>query len=109
MAAALHPATVVTYAADVRDAPALATAGADFCARFGAPDIVMDPSNPRVLLAATHQRRRHVWTLINGGPESAIYKSTDSGATWRKITAGLPDVDKGRIGMAVSPVDPNIV
>jgi photosystem II stability/assembly factor-like uncharacterized protein len=75
----------------------------------GATDVVMDPRNPNVLLAATHQRRRHVWTLVNGGPESAIYKSTDGGETWRKVTRGLPTDDIGRIGLAISPADPNIV
>jgi photosystem II stability/assembly factor-like uncharacterized protein len=75
----------------------------------GATDVVMDSRNPNVLLAATHQRRRHVWTLINGGPESAIYKSTDGGDTWRKITRGLPTEDMGRIGLAISPADPSMV
>ena len=58
----------------------------------------LDPSNPDIVYAAAYQRRRHVWTLIDGGPESAIYKSTDAGATWNKITSGLPNVDMGRIG-----------
>jgi photosystem II stability/assembly factor-like uncharacterized protein len=64
----------------------------------GVTDIVMDPRNPDVLYAASYQRRRHVWTLINGGPESAIYKSTDAGKTWNKLTSGLPAGDVGRIG-----------
>ncbi|MEK6301786.1 MAG: glycosyl hydrolase [Acidobacteriota bacterium] len=75
----------------------------------GVTDVVIDPENPDTLYAASYQRRRHVWTLINGGPESAIYKSTDSGATWNKLKAGLPNVDMGRIGLAVSPVDTNVV
>jgi photosystem II stability/assembly factor-like uncharacterized protein len=75
----------------------------------GAADVVMSPANPDVLIAATHQRRRHVWTLINGGPESAIYKSTDGGETWRKVTRGLPTEDMGRIGLSFSPADPNLV
>lgn len=75
----------------------------------GVTDVVIDPSNPDTLYAASYQRRRHVFTLINGGPESAIYKSTDAGATWNKLRAGLPNVEMGRIGLAVSPVDPNIV
>ncbi|MBD3854231.1 MAG: glycosyl hydrolase, partial [Acidobacteria bacterium] len=58
---------------------------------------------------SSYQRRRHVWTLIDGGPESAIYKSTDAGATWRKITEGLPKVDMGKIGLAVSPADPDVI
>jgi len=54
----------------------------------GVTDIVMDPRDPDVLYAASYQRRRHVWTLINGGPESAIYKTTDAGKTWNKLTSG---------------------
>lgn len=75
----------------------------------GVTDVVMDPRNPDVLYAASYQRRRHVWTLINGGPEGAIYKSTDAGKTWNKLTSGLPDGDVGRIGLAISPVNPDYV
>jgi len=70
---------------------------------------VMEPGNPDVLYAASYQRRRHVWTLIDGGPESAIYKSTDAGATWNKLKSGLPTVNLGRIGLAVAPTNPNVV
>lgn len=73
----------------------------------GVTDVVMDPRNSEVLYAASYQRRRHVFTLINGGPESAIYKSTDGGATWNKLTNGLPSVELGRIGLALSPVNPD--
>src|SRR5262249_11070644 len=75
----------------------------------GVTDIVIDPSNPDVLYAAAWQRRRHYFTLINGGSESAIYKSTDAGATWNKLRGGLPAVDMGRAGLAVSPANPNVV
>jgi len=75
----------------------------------GVTDVVIDPNNPDTVYAASYQRRRHVWTLINGGPESAIYKSTDAGATWNKLRAGLPNVEMGRIGLAISPVDTNVV
>ena len=75
----------------------------------GVADVAMDPSNPDILYASAYQRRRHVFTLIDGGPESAIYKSTDAGATWNKLKSGLPSVDMGRIGLAVSPADPNVV
>ena len=75
----------------------------------GVTDVVIDPQNPETLYAASYQRRRHMWTLINGGPESAIYKSTDAGATWNRVRAGLPPGDLGRIGLAISPVDPNVV
>ncbi len=75
----------------------------------GVVDVALDPSNPDILYAAAYQRRRHVFTLIDGGPESAIYKSTDAGATWGKLKSGLPAVDLGRIGLAVSAADPNVV
>jgi photosystem II stability/assembly factor-like uncharacterized protein len=75
----------------------------------GITDIVMDPRDPDVLYAAAYQRRRHVFTLINGGPESAIYKSTDAGANWTKLTSGLPGGDMGRIGLGISPVNPDVI
>ncbi len=75
----------------------------------GVVDVAIDPSNPDIVYATAYQRRRHVFTLIDGGPESAIYKSTDAGATWNKVKSGLPTVDMGRIGLAVSPADPNVV
>ncbi len=75
----------------------------------GVTDIAFDPRNPDVIYAASYQRGRHVWTLINGGPESAIYKSTDAGESWKKLESGLPKGDLGRIGLAVSPVDPDYV
>ena len=75
----------------------------------GVTDVVIDPQNPETLYAAAYQRRRHMWTLIDGGPESALYKSTDAGATWNKLRAGLPTTEMGRIGLAISPVDPNVI
>lgn len=75
----------------------------------GINEVHCDPRNPDVLYASAYQRRRHVWTLVNGGPGSGIHKSTDGGKTWRKITSGIPASDKGRIGMAVSPANPDIV
>jgi photosystem II stability/assembly factor-like uncharacterized protein len=75
----------------------------------GVTDLVMDPRDPDVLIAAAWQRRRHVWTLISGGPESALYKSTDGGETWRKITRGLPSRDVGRYGLCQSPANPDLV
>ena len=71
--------------------------------------ILIDPRNPDVLVAASYQRRRHVWTLINGGPGSAIHRSTDGGKTWKKVTDGLPKAEFGRIGLAIAPTDPDTV
>jgi photosystem II stability/assembly factor-like uncharacterized protein len=76
----------------------------------GVTDVVMpDPKNPDVLLASSWQRRRHVWTLINGGPGSALHRSEDGGKSWRKVTAGLPSGELGRIGLAVAPSAPGTV
>lgn len=75
----------------------------------GVNDLVMDPRNPNILYAAFHQRMRKVFTYIGGGPESAIYKSIDGGATWKKLEGGLPSGDIGRMGLAQSPVNPNIL
>ena len=79
----------------------------DISADTGITDLVYDPRNPDVLYAASYQRRRHVWTLINGGPESAIHKSVDGGSTWQKIINGLPEVQLGRIGLGISAADPD--
>ena len=75
----------------------------------GVNEVVMDPSDPDTLYAATHQRLRTVAALINGGPESAIHKSTDGGTTWRKLETGLPEEDMGKIGLAISPQRPEVV
>ncbi|MDX5448227.1 MAG: glycosyl hydrolase [Bacteroidota bacterium] len=75
----------------------------------GFNEVHFDPRNPNVLYAAAHQRRRHVWTYISGGPESAIYKSTDAGKTWNKLEKGLPSGDKGRIALAIPPTQPDVV
>jgi photosystem II stability/assembly factor-like uncharacterized protein len=75
----------------------------------GANEVWLDPRDPDTLYASTYQRRRHVWTLINGGPGSGIWKSTDAGATWRELERGLPTVDMGRIGLAISPVNPDVL
>jgi len=75
----------------------------------GVTDVVIDPVNPDTMYAATWQRRRHFYTLINGGPESAVYKSTDGGNTWTKLRSGLPPGDLGRIGLSISPANTNVV
>ena len=72
----------------------------------GFNEVYIDPSNSNIIYATAHQRQRKVFTYIGGGPESAVYKSTDAGVTWKKIMKGLPsDTDLGRIGLAISPVN----
>ena len=75
----------------------------------GIADVHMDPRDPDVLYAVAFQRRRHVGVLVAGGPESGVWKSTDGGESWRDITRGLPSGDLGRIALAVSPIDPDVV
>lgn len=75
----------------------------------GVTDMEFDPSNPDVIYAAAYERRRKVWSLLSGGPNSGIYKSTNKGTTWKKVTTGLPSGDKGKIGLAVSAANPDLV
>lgn len=75
----------------------------------GVHEVHFDPRDPGVMYASTWQRRRRVWTMINGGPGSGIWKSVDGGDTWTESTRGLPGGDKGKIGLDVSPVNPDIV
>ncbi len=70
---------------------------------------VMDPDNPDIIIASSEQRRRHVFTKIGGGPETAIYKTTDAGKSWKKLKSGLPKAHMGGIGLAMSPVNPLVV
>lgn len=75
----------------------------------GINNVVIDPSAPDIMYATSEQRRRHVFSKIGGGPESAVYKSADGGKSWNKIMKGLPSGDIGGMGIDVSPVDPNVV
>lgn len=75
----------------------------------GVSDVIFDPRNPDVLYASSYQRRRHVGILVAGGPESAIFKSVDGGANWKKLSRGLPGGDKGRIALAISPQQPDVL
>ncbi|MBT8143650.1 MAG: glycosyl hydrolase, partial [Gammaproteobacteria bacterium] len=75
----------------------------------GAGEVHMDPSNPDVLYATLWQRHRTVAALMDGGPETAIYKSTDGGDNWRKLSKGLPTENMGKIGLAISPQNPDVV
>jgi photosystem II stability/assembly factor-like uncharacterized protein len=75
----------------------------------GVTDVVLDPRNPEVVIASAWQRRRHFYTLIDGGPESGLHRSTDGGRSWTKVKIGPPDEELGRIGLAISPVNPDVV
>src|SRR5690606_26028561 len=76
----------------------------------GATDMVIDPSNPNVLFAAMYQRQRSAWGFIGGGPGSGMHQSTDGGKTWRRMSGGgLPEGVMGRVGLAMSRSNPNVV
>ena len=75
--------------------------------KTGCADVVMDPRNPDVLLASMWQFRRTPYSFSSGGPGSALYKSTDGGKNWRKITQGLPTAEFGRIALAMAPTAPD--
>ncbi len=75
----------------------------------GVTDVVMDPRDPEILYAATWQHHRTVAAVVDGGPESGIHKTTDGGAGWTKLTNGLPEGNVGKIGLATSPQNPDVV
>jgi photosystem II stability/assembly factor-like uncharacterized protein len=77
--------------------------------RTGATDLVMDPSDSEVLYVAFYERLRRPWHFHSGGPNGGIFKSTDGGESWTKLTDGLPEGDTGRIGLAVYRQDPRIL
>jgi photosystem II stability/assembly factor-like uncharacterized protein len=74
--------------------------------KTGAADIAMDPSNAQVLYATTWQVLRTPWNITSTGPGGGLYKSTDGGDTWNRLTTGLPAGNLGKIGVTVSPVNP---
>ena len=75
----------------------------------GVTDIVMDPRNPDQLYAATWQRHRTIAALMGGGPNSGIHRSTDGGETWEELKSGIPSGKKGKIGLAISPQQPDVI
>ena len=75
----------------------------------GVSEIHMDPRNPDVMYAVSWQRFRNVAVLLDGGPGSGIHKSIDGGETWRELTEGLPEENMGKIGLAISPQQPDVV
>ena len=75
----------------------------------GVTDLVIDPTNPDILYAASWQKHRNVAALIGGGPGTSLYKSINGGDSWSKIDKGLPGSNKGKIGLAISPMQPNVL
>jgi photosystem II stability/assembly factor-like uncharacterized protein len=77
--------------------------------RAGANDLVIDPADPTTLYVSFYQRLRRPYRFDSGGPDSGLFKSTDSGKTWRRLTRGLPTGDLGRIGLAIYRKNPRIL
>ncbi len=75
----------------------------------GVNEFVVHPENFDLIVAASYQRRRHVWVLINGGPGSGVHRTTDGGETWAEVTAGMPKDDMGKIGLAMAPSNPDML
>ncbi|MEM6286335.1 MAG: glycosyl hydrolase [Bacteroidota bacterium] len=75
----------------------------------GATDLVVDPRDPDVMYAATWDRHRTVAAYMGGGPGTGLHKSTDGGQTWTEMTRGLPRSNMGKIGLAISPQNPDVV
>ena len=75
----------------------------------GFNEVHLDPRNPDILYATSHQRQRKVWTYVSGGPESGLYKSLDGGENWIQLKNGIPGSDKGRFAIAISPVNPDVI
>lgn len=77
--------------------------------RTGATDLVIDRSSPNTLYVAMYERLRRPWRFDSGGPNGGIFKTTDGGRTWRKVTKGLPEGRTGRIGLDIYRRDPRIL
>ncbi len=75
----------------------------------GFTDLAFDPRNPNTLFAGTYQRMRHVGQMIGGGPDGGVFKTTDGGRNWTKLTKGLPPGEVGRIALATDPKKPGRV
>ncbi len=75
----------------------------------GVSEVHLDPRDPDVIYAVSWQRIRSVAALMDGGPGTGIHKSTDGGATWRRLESGLPDTVMGKTGIAISPQDPDVL
>jgi photosystem II stability/assembly factor-like uncharacterized protein len=77
--------------------------------KIGVVDLVMNPKNPDVLYAAAYDKQRLPWQMVNGGPESGIYRTTDGGKAWSRLRNGLPEGRIGRIGLDIFHGNPEIL
>jgi photosystem II stability/assembly factor-like uncharacterized protein len=77
--------------------------------KIGVIDLVLNPKDPNILYAATYDKQRLPWQYINGGPESGIYKTTDAGKSWTRLSGGLPTGRVGRIGLDIYLKNPEIL
>ncbi len=77
--------------------------------KVGIIDLVMNPRDSAVLYAAAYEKERLPWQIVNGGPESGIYKSADAGSTWKRLGGGLPSGKIGRIGLDIYLHNPEIL
>ncbi|MCC6651597.1 MAG: glycosyl hydrolase [Candidatus Eisenbacteria bacterium] len=75
----------------------------------GGNEVHFDPHDPTIVYASTYQRHRKEWTLIDGGPGTGIWKSTDGGDTWKRLAGGLPSEDMGKIGLTVPRTENGVV
>jgi len=77
--------------------------------KTGAIDLVMHPKNPDILYVSFWQRLRQPWRFDSGGPNGGIFKTNDAGKTWTKLVHGIPKGDLGRIGLAISRSNPEVL
>lgn len=75
----------------------------------GAVTLSMSPDNPDEIYAGLSRIERKPWTMISGGPDGGVYRTTDGGTTWQKLAGGLPTGNVGKVGVTVSPANPRRV
>ena len=75
----------------------------------GVTDVVVDPRDENIMYAATWQRHRNVAAYMGGGPGTKLFKSTDGGDSWRQLKTGLPTGKLGKIGLAISEINPDVL
>lgn len=78
-------------------------------ARTGCSDVVVDPKNPKIMVASMWSFRRTPYSFVSGGQGSGIFRSTDAGSTWTRVHKGLPSGEMGRVALAMSPQDPKLI